>query len=173
MTTDPDIQADIRTIKDAVSHGQAAMTRAVPAIVRVCNAAARLAESAEPDLTDPNVVHVNMLRGTVAKPTEAQIEHLYGRPLAEPTEAGKGEVQTAYDVLNARFPESYIGIPIEPTPAPAPEMVEVVAHWLWKQFCPGEARYAVQPEAYVPGARSLLALLAATPSAQPQGDRHG
>lgn len=31
-----------------------------------------------PDLTDPTVVHANMLRGTIAKPTVAQIIHLYG-----------------------------------------------------------------------------------------------
>ena len=31
-----------------------------------------------PDLTDPVVVHVNMLRGTIAKPSVAQIIHLYG-----------------------------------------------------------------------------------------------
>ena len=33
---------------------------------------------AQPDLTDPNVVHANMLRGTIAKPTLEQIRHLYG-----------------------------------------------------------------------------------------------
>ena len=32
----------------------------------------------QPDLTDPNVVHANMLRGTIAKPTLDQIIHLYG-----------------------------------------------------------------------------------------------
>lgn len=31
-----------------------------------------------PDLTDPVVVHYNMLRGTIAKPSVAQIIHLYG-----------------------------------------------------------------------------------------------
>lgn len=31
----------------------------------------------QPALTDPNVVHANMLRGTVAKPTFDQIKHLY------------------------------------------------------------------------------------------------
>lgn len=34
--------------------------------------------AAAPDLTDPNVVHVNMLRGAIAKPTIEQIIHLYG-----------------------------------------------------------------------------------------------
>lgn len=29
-------------------------------------------------LSDPNVVHVNMLRGTIARPTPAQIIHIYG-----------------------------------------------------------------------------------------------
>lgn len=32
----------------------------------------------QPDLTDPVVVHANMLRGTIAKPTLDQIIHLYG-----------------------------------------------------------------------------------------------
>ena len=31
-----------------------------------------------PDLTDPAVVHLNMLRGTIAKPSLKQIIHLYG-----------------------------------------------------------------------------------------------
>jgi hypothetical protein len=31
----------------------------------------------QPDLTDPVVVHANMLRGTIAKPTWKQIKHLY------------------------------------------------------------------------------------------------
>lgn len=30
-----------------------------------------------PDMTDPVAVHLNMLRGTIAKPTPAQIKHLY------------------------------------------------------------------------------------------------
>lgn len=30
-----------------------------------------------PDLSDPVVVHANMLRGTIAKPTWEQIKHLY------------------------------------------------------------------------------------------------
>jgi hypothetical protein len=34
--------------------------------------------AARPDLSDPNTVHINMLRGTIAKPTLAQIVHLYG-----------------------------------------------------------------------------------------------
>jgi len=29
-------------------------------------------------LSDPNAVHINMLRGTIAKPTIEQIIHLYG-----------------------------------------------------------------------------------------------
>ena len=35
-------------------------------------------DPAAPDLTDPVVVHANMLRGTIAKPTVEQIIHLYG-----------------------------------------------------------------------------------------------
>lgn len=44
------------------------------------NARAALATPAPdaPDLTDPVVVHANMLRGTIAKPSVAQIIHLYG-----------------------------------------------------------------------------------------------
>ncbi|HAX39627.1 MAG TPA: hypothetical protein DCY10_01925, partial [Clostridiales bacterium] len=47
------------------------------------------AESAEAELTkvtDPNAVHVNMLRGTIAKPSVAQIKHLYGDAIADPAE---------------------------------------------------------------------------------------
>ena len=33
---------------------------------------------AQPDLSDPAVVHLNMLRGTIAKPSLKQIIHLYG-----------------------------------------------------------------------------------------------
>lgn len=34
-------------------------------------------------LKDPNVVHVNMLRGGIAKPSHAQIWHIYGAALAQ------------------------------------------------------------------------------------------
>ena len=36
-----------------------------------------------PDLTDPIVVHANMLRGTIAKPTWEQIAHLYPEQFTE------------------------------------------------------------------------------------------
>jgi hypothetical protein len=36
-----------------------------------------MAARVEPDLTNPVVVHANMLRGTIAKPTWEQIKHLY------------------------------------------------------------------------------------------------
>ena len=35
----------------------------------------------QPDLTDPNVVHANMLRGTIARPTVDQIRNIYGSEL--------------------------------------------------------------------------------------------
>ena len=37
-----------------------------------------------PDLSDPVVVHLNMLRGTIAKPTIEQIVHLYGSEAFQP-----------------------------------------------------------------------------------------
>ena len=37
-----------------------------------------LEPAVQPDLTDPVVVHANMLRGAIAKPTLDQIIHLYG-----------------------------------------------------------------------------------------------
>jgi hypothetical protein len=40
-----------------------------------------LEPAVQPDLTDPNVVHANMLRGTIAKPTVDQIRHIYGDDL--------------------------------------------------------------------------------------------
>ena len=39
---------------------------------------AKVHPAVQPDLTDPVVVHANMLRGTIAKPTLDQIIHLYG-----------------------------------------------------------------------------------------------
>ena len=45
------------------------------AIIDVARVALR---AVQPDLTDPVVVHANMLRGTIAKPTLDQIIHLYG-----------------------------------------------------------------------------------------------
>jgi hypothetical protein len=42
---------------------------------------AALYPAVQPDLTDPNVVHANMLRGTIARPTVDQIRHIYGSEL--------------------------------------------------------------------------------------------
>lgn len=44
------------------------------------------AEAELAKVTDPNAVHVNMLRGTIAKPSVAQIKHLYGDAIADPAE---------------------------------------------------------------------------------------
>ncbi len=47
-------------------------------LIRAAQPASPLpAVGGEPDLTDPVVVHMNMLRGTIAKPTWAQIKLLY------------------------------------------------------------------------------------------------
>jgi hypothetical protein len=40
--------------------------------------AAEVAAAPAPDLSDPNTVHLNMLRGTIAKPAVEQIIHIYG-----------------------------------------------------------------------------------------------
>jgi hypothetical protein len=53
-------------------------------------ARAALAAAQEPDLTDPSVVHVNMLRGSIAKPTWAQICHLYPVETAAPDRYREG-----------------------------------------------------------------------------------
>jgi hypothetical protein len=45
--------------------------------------AIRALPAVQPDLTDPNVVHANMLRGTIAKPTVDQIRHIYGDDLPD------------------------------------------------------------------------------------------
>lgn len=45
---------------------------------------AALEPARAPDLSDPVVVHLNMLRGTIAKPTVEQIIHLYGREAFRP-----------------------------------------------------------------------------------------
>lgn len=49
-----------------------------------------------PDLTDPVVVHANLLRGTVAMPTVEQIIHLYG-----------------VDALTSAMPAVSVGVPTE------------------------------------------------------------
>lgn len=46
--------------------------------VRALWNAANALPAVQPDLTDPAVVHLNMLRGTIAKPSLKQIIHLYG-----------------------------------------------------------------------------------------------
>ena len=40
-------------------------------------------------LADPNTVHINMLRGTIAKPSVDQIRHIYGDSLASGYEADR------------------------------------------------------------------------------------
>lgn len=42
-------------------------------------------------LADPNVVHLNMLRGGIARPSWEQIKHLYPKEFAADTEADHGE----------------------------------------------------------------------------------
>lgn len=49
-------------------------------------------------LSDPNAVHIHMLRGSIAKPTTEQIIHIYGRDalllaLAEPSQHGNPDVR--------------------------------------------------------------------------------
>ena len=60
------MDADLRTM---VREGQQLRTLAAELAV---------AQQREAALTDPICVHVNMLRGTIAKPTLEQIIHLYG-----------------------------------------------------------------------------------------------
>lgn len=48
------------------------------------------------DLTDPVVVHANMLRGTIAKLTWAQIQHLYLEEFAA-ERAQRSDVQSGHD----------------------------------------------------------------------------
>ena len=61
-------------------------------------------------LTDPNTVHVNMLAGRIAKPSPAQIWHIYGAELlaAMPTPGAAGIVER----LRAYRPTSEWGDPI-------------------------------------------------------------
>ncbi len=53
---------------------------------------ARHRETALEELKDPHMVHVNMLRGTIAKPSARSIWHIYGQSLAHemPTEIRRG-----------------------------------------------------------------------------------
>ena len=59
--------------------GQRGDLRSLPLPFEVYRVLARAAIEAmqPPDPADPNVVHINMLRGTLAKPTWEQIKHLY------------------------------------------------------------------------------------------------
>jgi len=54
-------------------------------------------------LTDPNTVHVNMLAGRIAKPSPAQIWHIYGAELlaAMPTPDAAGIVESQESVSDA------------------------------------------------------------------------
>ena len=52
------------------------------AAARITADQARIAEL-EGNLTDPQAVHVNMLRGGIAKPSPANIWHIYGRELLD------------------------------------------------------------------------------------------
>ena len=57
-----------------------ALTPAVRCALRMASDALRRQPSVEEvaeHLKDPNTVHINMLRGGIAKPTPAQIGHLY------------------------------------------------------------------------------------------------
>lgn len=63
--------------------------RVKAALLSALEAEKKRADKAEAELakvTDPNAVHVNMLRGTIAKPSVAQIKHLYGDAIADPAE---------------------------------------------------------------------------------------
>jgi hypothetical protein len=67
------VDADLmRQAEDHIRHleGQLSLRAAAPA--------------EGPSLTDPNVVHLNMLRGTIAKPTWEQIKHLYPEQFRSP-----------------------------------------------------------------------------------------
>jgi hypothetical protein len=57
-------------------------------------------------LQDPNAVHVNMLRGTIAKPTWSQIEHLYTEEAARLREPA-GEVGEMVKRMSAPVPTVY------------------------------------------------------------------
>ena len=75
-------------------------------------------------LQDPNAVHVNMLRGAIAKPTWKQIKHLYAAEveadeaaiirLTRDLDDAKAEARNFQEILdsrpaiNAGLPESYI-----------------------------------------------------------------
>jgi uracil phosphoribosyltransferase len=55
-----------------------------------CKVAAATIKNMQSDiekLKDPNVVHINMLRGGIAKPSWAQIKHLYPEHFKEEDDA--------------------------------------------------------------------------------------
>lgn len=66
-------------MSDIVEKLLARTATRVPDIVSVAAADTITALRAEVEaLKDPNVVHVNMLRGGIAQPSIAQIIHIYG-----------------------------------------------------------------------------------------------
>jgi len=62
-----------RGFSDDYRRGFESAGQAIAAAIRTLPATTQ-----ETDLTDPNAVHANMLRGAIAKPTLGQIIHIYG-----------------------------------------------------------------------------------------------
>jgi hypothetical protein len=80
-----DAAAHLRKIADSFPVGHEQPTRGASSYNwfkhcadAILARAAEVAASPAPDLSDPNAVHLNMLRGTLAKPTVEQIIHIYG-----------------------------------------------------------------------------------------------
>ena len=61
-------------IRDSIVED--ALSRFIAQIIEV--AAKHKPPAPSPDMSDPTVVHLNMLRGTIAKPSVEQIIHVYG-----------------------------------------------------------------------------------------------
>jgi hypothetical protein len=67
--------------------------------IKMATSAIRALPAVQPDLTDPNVVHANMLRGTIAKPTVDQIRHIYGDDLPDAAAIREAALREAADSL--------------------------------------------------------------------------
>ena len=62
----------------------------------------RALPAVQPDFTDPNVVHANMLRGTIAKPTVDQIRHIYGDDLPDAAAIREAALREVLEALAAK-----------------------------------------------------------------------
>jgi hypothetical protein len=114
------------------------------------------------DLTDPVVVHANMLRGTIAKPTWANIQHLYAEEFEEIGDQIKARDAQLFVAERSPDGEAASGA------AGCLNQVEEAACLIWTELCPGMVMGGADLPHYEAAARAVLALRSlAQPSRKP------